>query len=80
MRPSVTTETSAFPGGSSTRARISRDGLTITYHLRHAVRWSDGAPLNARDVAFSFAAIMSPDNNTGTREGYDQIASLIAKE
>lgn len=59
---------------------ISRDGLTITYHLRRGVRWSDGAPLNARDVAFSFAAIMSPDNNTGTREGYDQIASLIATD
>ena len=23
---------------------ISKDGLTITYHLRHGVKWQDGAP------------------------------------
>ena len=27
---------------------ISRDGRTITWHLRKGVRWSDGAPLRCR--------------------------------
>ncbi|MBV9439139.1 MAG: peptide ABC transporter substrate-binding protein [Candidatus Eremiobacteraeota bacterium] len=52
---------------------ISRDGRTITYHLRHGVRWQDGAPFSSRDVAFTFAAIMNPSTNVSTRHGWDQI-------
>ncbi|MBV8425550.1 MAG: hypothetical protein JO349_10165, partial [Candidatus Eremiobacteraeota bacterium] len=29
---------------------ISPDGKTITYHLRHDVKWSDGAPFDSSDV------------------------------
>lgn len=29
---------------------ISRDNLTYTFHLRHGVRWADGAPFTAKDV------------------------------
>jgi len=32
----------------------SADGLTWTYHIRHGVRWSDGVPLTAADVAYTF--------------------------
>ncbi len=45
---------------------ISRDGRTVTYHLRRGVRWHDGTPFDARDVVFSFAAAMNP-NNAGAR-------------
>jgi len=55
---------------------ISKDGRTITYHLRRNVRWHDGAPFTSHDVAFSFAAIMNPANNVGNRHGYDQIAQV----
>ncbi len=55
---------------------ISRDGLTITYHLRHGVRWSDGAPLTSADVAFSFHAIMNDANNVIARDGYDVVRSV----
>jgi peptide/nickel transport system substrate-binding protein len=55
---------------------ISRDGLTITYHLRHGVRWQDGAPFTSRDVAFSYHAIMNPATLVVTRHGYDQIARV----
>jgi len=55
---------------------ISKDGRTITYHLRRNVRWHDGAPFTSRDVAFSFAAIMNPGNNVANRHGYDQIAKV----
>ncbi len=33
---------------------ISADGRTYTFHLRPGLRWSDGAPLTARDVDFSW--------------------------
>src|SRR5579862_8670347 len=32
---------------------ISTDSRIITYHLRHGIRWQDGQPFDARDVAFS---------------------------
>src|ERR1700681_2571093 len=35
---------------------ISADGRTVTYRLRRGVRWHDGAPFDAKDVVFSFAA------------------------
>jgi peptide/nickel transport system substrate-binding protein len=55
---------------------ISRDGLTLTYHLRHNVRWHDGAPFTSRDVAFTWRAIMDPQNNVVSRRGFDQVRSM----
>jgi len=55
---------------------ISADGLTLTYHLRRGVRWSDGAPFTSRDVKFSYQAIENPNNNVGNRHAYDLIRSV----
>jgi peptide/nickel transport system substrate-binding protein len=55
---------------------ISRDGTTIVYHLRHGVRWQDGAPFTSRDVAFSWRAIMNPNTAVTTRHGYDDVARV----
>jgi peptide/nickel transport system substrate-binding protein len=55
---------------------ISRDGMTITYHLRHGVKWQDGAPFTSLDVKFTWQAIMNPRNNVVSRRGFDQIASV----
>ncbi|MBV8066653.1 MAG: peptide ABC transporter substrate-binding protein [Candidatus Eremiobacteraeota bacterium] len=55
---------------------ISRDGMTITYRLRHGVTWQDGAPFTSRDVRFTWDAIMNPRNNVVSRRGFDQIASM----
>ena len=38
---------------------VSGDGKTITFRLRRDVSFSDGAPLTARDVAFTFEFIMN---------------------
>ncbi|HVR45111.1 MAG TPA: peptide ABC transporter substrate-binding protein [Candidatus Binatia bacterium] len=55
---------------------ISRDGMTITYHLRRNARWTDGVAVTAADVKWSWQAIMNPDNNVVSRHGYDYIASI----
>jgi peptide/nickel transport system substrate-binding protein len=55
---------------------VSPDGLTITYHLRKGVTWQDGAPFTARDVRFTWQAIMNPDNNVASRTGYDLIRDV----
>jgi peptide/nickel transport system substrate-binding protein len=53
---------------------LSRDGRTITYHLRRGVRWQDGVPVTASDVLFTLRAIVDPRNPIRSREGYDRIA------
>ena len=55
---------------------VSKDGLTITYHLRKGVRWSDGAPFNADDVVFSTRVVLNTANNEVGREGWDQITKI----
>ena len=59
---------------------ISRDGLTIVYHLRHGVRWHDGAPFTSADVVFTWHAMMNPSNDVLTRTGFDDIASMAAPD
>ena len=56
---------------------MSKNGLTITYHLRRDVRWQDGAPFTAADVVFSWRQVMNPRNDTGgSRQGYDRISRI----
>jgi peptide/nickel transport system substrate-binding protein len=55
---------------------ISKDGLTVTYHLRRDVKWTDGTPVTSRDVKWSWQAIMNPSNNVVSRHAYDDIASI----
>jgi peptide/nickel transport system substrate-binding protein len=37
---------------------VSSDGLTWTFHLASGAKWSDGQPLDANDVAFTFNTIV----------------------
>ncbi|QAA76138.1 MAG: Oligopeptide ABC transporter, periplasmic oligopeptide-binding protein OppA [Candidatus Bipolaricaulis sibiricus] len=41
---------------------ISPDGLTITFHLRKGIVWSDGAPFTADDVIFTFSGVIYNDD------------------
>jgi peptide/nickel transport system substrate-binding protein len=59
---------------------ISKDGMTVIYHLRHAVKWSDGVPFGAQDIIASWRQVMNPLNNVIVREGYDAIASIDAPD
>ncbi len=73
LQPDVATDVPSAANGG-----VSRDGLTITYHLRPGVRWQDGRPLTARDVTFTYSAIINPANNVVDRNGYEQIARVDA--
>jgi peptide/nickel transport system substrate-binding protein len=59
---------------------ISRDGLTYTYHLRHGVRWQDGAPFTSADVVASWRAVVDPTHLTLFRNGYDRVASIATPD
>ena len=55
---------------------ISRDGRTVTYHLRHGVKWQDGAPFTADDVGFTWQAVMNKRNFVPSRVGYELISRI----
>jgi len=55
---------------------ISPDGKAITWHLRHGVKWSDGAPFDADDVVYTTRQVLNPANNVVSRDGWDQIVKI----
>lgn len=61
---------------TTTNGGISRDGVTITYHLRPDAKWSDGIAVTAADVKWSWQALVNPNDNVISRHGYDVVASI----
>lgn len=56
--PDLATEVPSLENGG-----VSPDGLTITYHLKKNVTWSDGDPFDCQDVLFTYQAVshLEPD-------------------
>ncbi|HKE36309.1 MAG TPA: peptide ABC transporter substrate-binding protein [Candidatus Baltobacteraceae bacterium] len=71
MYPELATDVPTTENGG-----VSKDGLTITYHLRKGVKWSDGAPFDADDVVFSTNVVNNAANNEVGRLGWDQIKKI----
>jgi peptide/nickel transport system substrate-binding protein len=55
---------------------VSADGLTITWHLRPGLLWSDGQPLTSADVKFTWELVMNPALAAMQTTGYNKIASI----
>lgn len=55
---------------------VSRDGLTYTFKLKKGVRWHDGKPFTARDVAFTFYAVLDPKVTTPHRAYFDALVGF----
>lgn len=73
--PEVATDVPTLANGG-----ISKDGLTLTYHLRKGIKWQDGVPLTAKDIIFTWHAIMNKKSNVQVVTGYDKIASIDAPD
>ncbi len=69
--PELATEIPSTENGG-----VSADGLTVTWHLKPCLFWSDGAPFTSKDVVFTWKAEVDPGNVPITRNGYDKIASI----
>jgi len=50
-----------LPQLASALPTVSSDQLTFTFKLRPNLKWSDGQPITADDVAFTYALMYSPD-------------------
>lgn len=65
-------------GRLATDWAIAEDGSSITFNLRHDVRWHDGQPFTSRDVLFTAEAIRRP--SLGNTIFAPQLETLIAVE
>ncbi len=54
---------------------ITNSGRTYTFHLRPGLVWSDGKPLDARDVDYSWRTWLNKDLIVAGTIGFDQIQS-----
>jgi peptide/nickel transport system substrate-binding protein len=48
----------------------SDDGLTWTFHIRTGVKWSDGVPLTAADIAYTYNRILSGGTEAASWASY----------
>lgn len=57
---------------------ISADGRTVTWRLKPDVRWSDGQPFTAEDVAFTYRFVSDPQVAAVTEKYYEAIEKVEA--
>lgn len=52
--------------GLANKWEISEDKMSFTFHLDPRAKWSDGKPITAEDVVWSFNAAKNPEHLTGS--------------
>ncbi len=59
---------------------VSKDGLTITFHLRKGVKWQDGTPFTSADVMFTLKKLKDPKVATPYSGDYLMVTSAEAPD
>jgi peptide/nickel transport system substrate-binding protein len=57
-----------------------RDSLTIVFHLDPRARWTDGVPVTADDVVYTFGVYRDPRTGSPFRVNLDPIASVTKED
>lgn len=57
--------TADYAPGLARRWEISKDKKQFTFYIDPTAKWSDGRPVTAEDVLWTFETIMSPASQTG---------------
>lgn len=60
--------------------QVSKDGLTITFHLRKGVKWHDGHPFTSRDVLYTYRITIDPKTPTAYAENFKQVKRAEAPD
>lgn len=68
----------ANTAGVAEKWRFSDNGQTVTLTLYPDLRWSDGAPLTAYDVAFTYGALLEPALASPYRDNFANVATVTA--
>jgi peptide/nickel transport system substrate-binding protein len=65
---------------SQANGRVAPDLITVTYTLRDGIVWSDGEPLTAGDVVFTWKWVTDSANESPNAALYEAIASVDADD
>jgi peptide/nickel transport system substrate-binding protein len=57
------TQQVTYQGALASGADVSKDGLTITFHLRKGIHWSDGVPFTSADCVWTYNAVLKNQTN-----------------
>jgi peptide/nickel transport system substrate-binding protein len=55
---------------------LAEDLTSVTYKLKEGILWSDGEPLTAEDVAFTYDWVVNPDNTATSASVWGVITSV----
>ncbi|WP_328804044.1 ABC transporter substrate-binding protein [Paenibacillus glycinis] len=55
---------------------VSADGLTYTVKLKPEAKWSDGQPVSADDIKFTFDTVKNPESGSPGISAFDKVESV----
>jgi peptide/nickel transport system substrate-binding protein len=64
-------------GDLAARWEVDATGRVWTFHLRDGLRWQDGEPITADDVAFTVAVLSSPDYTGPGAESWRDVTATV---
>ena len=73
--PDAVTEIPTLQNGD-----VSADGKTLTYKLRHGMKWHDGQEVTCKDMRFTWQVMINPKNNVNTTEGWKEINDVDCRD
>src|SRR5256885_551375 len=59
---------------------IAKDFTSVTWKLRQGVKWSDGTPFSAEDVAFTYQYQCDPLTGASSFDRCDGVQSVVARD
>jgi len=59
---------------------ISKDGLTYTFKLRNDLKWTDGKPITAKDIEYSYKTMVDPKTGSQLASFFTTIESVTASD
>ena len=63
-------DTQELEPGLATSWKVSKDGRTITFHLRKGLYFSDGTSFTSQDVAYTMLRLMDPQTHSSTGDAF----------
>ena len=57
---------------------VGPDSASLRYHMRSDVQWSDGRPVTARDVAFTYGILGEPELASAQQNYVEALDSVVA--
>jgi peptide/nickel transport system substrate-binding protein len=67
----------ALTGDLAARWEVDATGRIWTFHLRDGLRWQDGEPITADDVAFTVGVLSSPDYTGPGAESWRDVTATV---